>query len=98
MGEVAQKAAFDQSQTLELCRALINRGSWKQIATLLRSLNEDPERIRRAVLGYCQSILLKGSENGQAYIVLDCFREPTYNIGMPGVVAACYESKFGDGS
>src|SRR5690606_19906655 len=62
--KVAKQAAETQSQTIELCRALISRASWKKISEILKGLkDEDAEQIRRAVLGYCQSILLSGKRD-----------------------------------
>lgn len=89
---VAQKSAEEQSQVIELCRALIGRKGWKQIASTLEGLKgQDPETIRRVVLGYCQSILLKG-ENDTAAIIMEQFLEPTYNSGFSQVVFACYNA------
>ncbi len=86
----AQKAAEEISQSIELCRALIGQASWKKVSAILNGLKgQDPEGIRRHVLGYAQSILLKES-NDKAAQVIEEFYEPTYNIGFPGVVLACY--------
>lgn len=89
---VAKQAAERQSQIIELCRALIGKNSWDKVKVVLEGLKgQDPESIRRAVLGYCQAVLLKG-KNDQAAVIIESFREPTYNIGFPGVVYACYSS------
>src|SRR5690606_22804202 len=51
--EVAKRVAVDQSQVIDLCRALINGERWKKVSKILSGLkNEDPEKIRRDVLGY----------------------------------------------
>lgn len=93
--EVAKQTAELKSQTIELCRALLSMDGWKRISSILKGLSkEDPERIRRAVLGYCQAILLKG-ENNNAAIVMEEFIEPFYNTGFPGLVLACYSVLFG---
>ena len=87
--ETAKKAAEKQSQSIELCRALLENASWKKVSRILSELQDDPEGIRRHVLGYCNSIMLKG-DNKQAIVVMEQFEEPTYNIGMPGITLACY--------
>ena len=46
--------------------------------------------MRRAVLGYCSAVLLSGDEP-KAFVVMDAFRAPTYDLGWPGIVMACYE-------
>jgi len=89
--ELAKRAAEQQSQVIELCRALLSATGWKRIANILSGLkDEDPESIRRAVLGYCDSILLKG-ENDRAGIVMDEMIESFYDSGWPGLTFACYK-------
>jgi len=93
--EVAQKVAEQQSQTIELCRALIGNEGWKKIAFILSGLkDQEPENIRRAVLGYCQAILLK-ADNQRAGLVMEQFMEPYYNTGFPGLVFSCYSVHIG---
>lgn len=87
---MAQQVAEEQSQVIELCRALMRRAGWKEVALILSGLSEqDPESIRRAVLGYCTSVLLKES-NTQAGIILENFENNFYDTGRPGLVLACY--------
>jgi len=90
---VASRSAEQQSQMIELCRALINKKRWKEIVVILSGLKEDndAESIRRAVLGYCQAVLLKG-ENTQAGVVMECFIPNTYDVGFPGIVFSAYSS------
>jgi DNA polymerase III gamma/tau subunit len=89
--EVAQKAAEEQSQVIELCRALMSASGWKKIANILVGLkNQDPETIRRGVLGYCQAILLKGEENDQAAAIMEEMLTPFYSSGFPELTFACY--------
>ena len=94
--EVAKRQAEEQSQVIELCRALLKKGQWKQVSTILRGLkDQDAEGIRRAVLGYCQSVLLNG-QNDSAASVMEEFLEPFYNTGFPGLVFACYSAVCAD--
>jgi len=90
MQEAAAQEAETQNTIFELTMALLNKKKWPAIATILTNLkNEDAEGIRRAVLGICSSMLLK-KDNGQLFVIMEEFEDPTYNIGMPGVVLACY--------
>lgn len=90
--EVAKRSAEKQSQSIELCRALIGRNGWKRIASILEGLkDQEPESIRRHVLGYAQAVLLK-EENDQAAAVIESLLEPLYDIGFPGLVYACYST------
>ena len=94
--QVAKRTAEVQSEIIQLCRALIQGASWKNVSTILNGLKtEDPEKIRRTVLGYCQAVLLK-SENNTAAAIMEEFIEPFYNSGFPGVVFACYSVLFSE--
>jgi len=88
--EIAKRAAEKQSQVIELCRALLQGDNWKKVSNILVGLQEEePEIIRRAVLGYCKTILLREVNNRAAYI-MEQFLEPFYDTGFPGLVYACY--------
>lgn len=79
-----------EQESIELCRALAKGASWKAIRTILKGLkNEDPERIRRHVLGYFSAILLNKDDERIAGLMEE-FLEPFYNTGFPGLVYACY--------
>ncbi len=95
--DVAKRTAELQSKTIELCRALTQRDSWKKISTILNGLKtEDPEQIRRAVLGYCQTILLGEQHDESIAQIMEEFIEPFYNSGFPALVLACYSTLFGE--
>lgn len=86
----ATKAAENQSQSIELCRILLKGGGWKRVAEILKGLkNEDPESIRRHVLGYCQAVLLNG-DNERAGLVMEEMINNFYDSGFNGLVFACY--------
>lgn len=91
---VAKRTAETQSKTIELCRALVSgTDPWRKIATILGGLKEeDPEQIRRAILGYCQTCLLSKNPVLFAAQIMDEFIEPFYNSGFPGLVLACYKT------
>jgi DNA polymerase-3 subunit gamma/tau len=93
--EVSQRVAEEQSQVIELCRALIKKAGWKEVAGILNKLDQDPESVRRAVMGYAQAVLFKGS-NIQAGRVLESFVENFFNSGKPGLTLACYRAIEGD--
>ena len=94
---VALGASEAQAKSIDLCRALIQPGGWKKVRTILADLrNEDPEEIRRAVMGYCASVLL-GGENPRAGEVMQHFADPTYDTGFPGLVLAAYAAVCGSG-
>lgn len=89
--QIARKSAEELSQSIELCRILMQTNvKWGQVNSILSGLkDQDPENIRRAVLGYCQAILLK-TDNVRAGLIMEEFIEPFYNSGFPQLVFACY--------
>jgi DNA polymerase-3 subunit gamma/tau len=89
--EVAKQAALLESESIALCRALIDGAGWKKVRGILEGLkDQEPEGIRRHVLGYCQSVLLKNDQNDLAGLIMEEFMEPFYNSGFPQLVYACY--------
>jgi len=89
--ETAKKAEAEVIQSIELCRALINKKSWKEISAILTGLkDQEAEGIRRAVLGYCQAILLSGKDEPLCGLILEEFINPFYDSGFPQLTYACY--------
>jgi len=90
--EVAQRTAELQSQSIELCRLLLKGGvRWKEVSTILAGLkDQEPEDIRRVVMGYCSAVLMK-TDNTRAAMVLECFLEPFFTNGFPSLVFSCYQ-------
>lgn len=87
---IAQQTAVVQSQSIELSRALIKRSNWKVVSEILRGLkDQDPESIRRQVLGYAQAVLLN-KDDPAAAAIMEEFLENTYNSGFAQIVYACY--------
>jgi DNA polymerase-3 subunit gamma/tau len=95
--EIAKKSAETQSKTIELCRALVKKKPWHIVASILNGLKgEDPESIRRAVLGYCQAILLGKNPDLSVAEVMQEFIEPFYDSGFPGLTFACISVLLGE--
>jgi len=71
----AEQSAEAESQSIELCRALINNAPWSKIKVILNGLkDQDAEGIRRHVLGYCQSG--RGRDSSSCFGLLSiCFTE-----------------------
>jgi DNA polymerase-3 subunit gamma/tau len=91
MLEAAKQQAANVNEAIDLCRALIGKKPWPVVAKIVKGIQQEPESVRRAVLGYAQSVLLS-SNNGQAYIVMSMFRAPFYDTGKPGLTIACFEA------
>lgn len=92
MLEAVGSVARDSS-VIELCRALMlqRNDKWKVVSSLLQNLDEDPERVRRAVLGYFNSVLLRRGGSAEADVI-DCFFDNFYDSGKAGLTLACYRA------
>lgn len=79
-------------EVFDFCKALMN-GSLSECRAVLAKLKkdeEDPEGIRRAVLGYFSTVALGG--NGRGRRVLEAFMPTTYDSGYPRIVLSTIES------
>lgn len=88
----------DEEGAIQLCRALIGgKANWKEIAERIKALKElDLEKVRRAVLGYMNAVLLGGKRSDRAALVLEYFSDPFYNSGRAGITLACYQVLFSE--
>lgn len=97
MLESVKGTSANKKEVKELCQAILKKQSWKKISGILKDLKkEDPEKIRRAILGYMQAVMLNDSSAGesasQAALVFDCFKEPVFYTNFPGIVAASFNT------
>ena len=74
----------------ELCKLLLNGGTWKEVATVLKGLKEEPESIRRSVLGYMNAVLLNSGKS-KAFEIIDVFSDDLFSSGKSGLTRMCYE-------
>ena len=80
---------------IDLCRALLNKEKWGEVAKLLKGIDEEPEKIRYSILGYMNTVML-GSERGnaQAAMVINNFKDTFYNTLRAGLTFACFKSVY----
>ena len=75
----------EAKETIDFCRALYSGKKWDIISDLLQKMDlSEPEKIRRTVLGYGNSILMKGMNN-RALKVMEAFSADTYSTGKFGL-------------
>lgn len=90
--EIIQTTYIDEKQVIDLCRALLNKTTWKKISGIIKGIDSEPEKVRNMILGYFNSVLLNGG-NPQAAVILDCFLErPFHYTGKAGLTLACYQA------
>lgn len=94
--KLAKQTAELESQSIEICRALLKPTNWKQIANLLKGMkDQNPDDIRRHIRYYCNSILLNG-DMPQAYNILSELEEPRWGMDWPSLTLSCYEIVNGE--
>jgi hypothetical protein len=72
-------------ESINLARILFKKAQWKDVAKILKSLEDPPERTRILVMAYARSILLSGGPLAfKAYQVIRTFDYPIYDAGAPG--------------
>ena len=85
----------NEAKTIELCRALLNNRSWREIQDILADLTDDPEKVRRAVIGYMSAVAIKENRESvveQAASVYRCFNVNYFDTGKAGLVFSCYNA------
>lgn len=87
---------IENSSIIALCKAIVARKKWKEIAGLLSRLQEDPEKCRLAILNYFAAIMVnpKSGESTVQYsaLVAEYFEQPFYNSGRGGLILAVYKA------
>ena len=81
----------ESKETIELCRALLKKGStFSSIAEIVKSLDiSDPEKIRQAVMGYMNTVLLNGKLIPEAVASMQAFGSAdTYRNGKNAITIA----------
>lgn len=86
-------ASLEDPQVIGLCRSLLSsRSTWQEVSEILKNIEEEPESIRHAVLGYMGGVLLGGGVmSKRAYLVISRFQYPFYESKKPGLIATCWE-------
>ena len=91
--EVVMSYKSQEKSVLDLCRKVIS-GQWKEIVGTYKKLeNKEPETIRRILLGYLKSCLLKSTKPIDADKfagMIEEAAEHTYNSGEAGLVAILF--------
>lgn len=77
---------------IHIARALLNpKTKWPDMSKILKGVDEDPESIRRMVLGYASAVMRNNKAPGRCYLIITAFRDHWYDCGKAGLDAACWE-------
>lgn len=88
MEGVALEEAKKRNIGFELAKAIWDGASWKEISSIIKNIDEEPESVRRICLQYFQTILLNGKE--EAAVAMEPFLQPLYNTNKPGLTFAAF--------
>lgn len=83
-----------EQQAIDLCRLLMGRTvpAWPEVAKMIKAIktnSSDPEGVRRACLGYADSILTGGRRDKAAESIIELMRDNWYDCGWAGLTDAC---------
>ncbi len=92
--EAVQAHTTVEKGTIDLCRAVVG-GTWKELVSTYKRLESpESEGIRRAVLGYLKSCLLKGKAADAARFadMIEEMSGHTFDDGDAGLLAKMYQA------
>jgi DNA polymerase-3 subunit gamma/tau len=87
----AVEAQDARKQAESIAKLLMKRAPWPAVAKALKEAEEDPETVRRMVLGYAAAVLLNGKQDSRAYQILTAFESDFFASGRAGLVRASFE-------
>lgn len=89
----AIQAGDSKRQGIELARALINpKSQWKDMAAILKGIDDDPEGLRHLVLSYAATVLLGGGPLAErAYYIINAFEGNFFDGKKASLIRACFE-------
>lgn len=90
--EIIDSEVVTEATIIDIARVLNNgNGQWSSIAKMIKDLSGEPERLRRAFLGYFEKVLLDPRSNHERIAeMMMMFMEPVFNTGKPGLTLAIY--------
>jgi len=84
--------SLSEVEVKDLCQAIMAGESWdavrKHLANLL--IDNEPEKIRQAILGYLTNVLLNSKKNDRVGFLLEVFSESIFHNPRAGIVKQVY--------
>ena len=89
--ELVEKEDQEEVEAIELARALMKGESWNKVSKIVKSLlgSNNPENIRRLILGYMKSVQLNKGDEHSFNISLAFLEHSLYDCGDEWLVAIC---------
>lgn len=87
-------ASDSSPEARELFQKLLNSSPWFEVATILKTIKDDPETIRRGCLGYMSAVLLNQKSSNKfadkCALIIEAFEKNWYDEGRAGLIKSCY--------
>jgi len=90
--EMIEEVKKTQNSLFELCKALLDGKEWKIVSTIIQGIEDEPEKVRRSVLGYMGKVLLNPKPNIRAAAIIECFQDNYYDTGRTGLIFSCFQA------
>jgi len=94
--QILKDLTIDETETIDLCRLLVspwNPNKWKQMASILKNLKDEPEDVRYAIIGYMKRVMWDndmGTKTNLADFILGQFNNSFIWSRDGGLTSACY--------
>jgi len=95
--EAIENLVVSESSIVEICKLLIDNklsaiNKWHNIKKLLKTLKNDPENIRYAILGYLNAVMLNQDKGLPIKLaaIISCFTDSFMYTGKAGVTLGCF--------
>jgi len=83
-------STVNEASVLQLCQLLLKKGtSWKTLSDAIKTIDDEPEKIRYAVLSYMTKTLLD-TPSDRVPQIIDLFSTSWMYSGKAGLVMNCY--------
>ncbi len=84
--------------SIELCRILLDSRTnrWADVRYILKSIQDEPEKLRYGILGYLDAVLMSDNCKDPARVcsLMDCFRESYMYSGKAALHSDCYNASL----
>jgi len=83
--------SFQKEAVIELLRALLGGESWLRVSEILKGIEEEPEQIRYAALGYFSKVLISNNGNlDRTSGLIELFSENFLYTKRAGLIQSCF--------
>jgi len=92
--ELIRSGGIGDKNVIDLCRLLLvnEKVKWPQARKILQGIDEEPEKIRRSVLGYMSKVMLGDDSPKLAAMIAEEFLDNVYDSGRAGLSVAVYRA------